>query len=65
MGVKVGGSIRELCIQGCSKGSNDINWLALHNKKAKFACDQSASRKEHDDITNCHFQNISFSKITS
>jgi hypothetical protein len=45
MGIEAGGSIRELCNQRCSKGSNDINKLALCNKRAKFACGQSASQK--------------------
>jgi hypothetical protein len=36
MGTEVGGSIGELCSQGCSKGSNDINKLALHNKTSQI-----------------------------
>jgi len=43
MGTKVGGSIGELCNQGYNKGNNDINKLALHNKRTKSACGQSAS----------------------
>ncbi len=50
MSTEVGGSIRELCSQGYSKGSNDINKLALHKKMTKFVCGQSASWKDSDDI---------------
>ncbi len=63
MGTKVGGSIRELCNQGCSKGNNDINKLALCNKRVKFACGQSASQKDPHCITNSHFQSKSLRKI--
>ncbi len=55
MGIKARGSIRELCNQGCSKGSNDINKLALCNKRAKFACGESAFHKDPHHITNSHF----------
>jgi hypothetical protein len=51
MGIEVGGSIRELCSQGYSKGNNDINKLALHNKMTKSACGQSASWKDSNDTT--------------
>jgi len=52
VGIEVGGFIGELCSQGYSKGSNDINKLALDNKRTKSACGQSASWKDFDDITN-------------
>ncbi len=55
MGTEVGGSIRELCNQGYSIGSNDINKLALHKKMTKFACGRSASWKDFDDITSYYF----------
>jgi hypothetical protein len=52
VGIEVGGSIGELCNQEYSKGNNDINKLALHNKMTKFACGQSTSWKDSDDITS-------------
>jgi len=55
VGIKARRSTGELCNQGCSKGINDINKLVLHNKGAKFACGQSASRKDLDKITGCCF----------
>jgi hypothetical protein len=34
--IEAGRSIGKLCSQGCSKGSNDINKLALHNKRSNL-----------------------------
>jgi len=65
VGIVAGGSIGKLCNQGCSKGSNDINKLVLHNKKAKFACGQNASQKDLDGIMGCYFKSKSSSKIAS
>ncbi len=62
MGAKARRSIEELCPQGCTKGSNDINHLVLHNKRNKFACGPNTSRKEPNDITSCHFHSRSFGK---
>jgi hypothetical protein len=64
VGTKAGGSIRELCNQGCSKGNNDINKLVLCNKRAKFACGQNASQKDRHCITSSHFRSKSLRKIT-
>ncbi len=47
--------IRELCIQGCIKGSNDIDHLVLHNKRTKSTCGPSTSQKEPNDIMGYHF----------
>ncbi len=65
MGIKVRGSIGELCNQGCSKGNNDINKLELHNRKANLTCGQNTSRKDFNNITSCYFQKRSSSKTTS
>ncbi len=55
MGIKAKGCIGKLCSQGCSKGNNDINKLALHNKRAKSGCGQSASWKDPNNITSLLF----------
>jgi hypothetical protein len=65
VGTKARGSIGKLCSQACSKGSNDINKLVLHNKKAKFACGQSSFQKDPDGIMGCYFSSKSSSKIIS
>jgi hypothetical protein len=59
VGAKVGRSIGELCIQGHIKGNNDIDHLALHNKRTKSAHGPNTFRKEPNDIMSCYFQNKS------
>jgi hypothetical protein len=64
VGIEVGGSTGELCNQGCGKRNNDINQLALFNKRAKLACGESASGKNPHDIMSCHFQSRPLSRTT-
>jgi len=59
VGAKVGRSIGELCTQGHTKGNNDIDHLALHNKRTKSAHGPNTFQKEPNDIMSCYFQNKS------
>jgi hypothetical protein len=56
---------RELCTQGFTKGGNDINWLALHNKGTQSACSSSTSWKEPNNITSCYLKNNSHGHAAS
>ncbi len=64
VGAKVGRSIKELCAQRPIEGSNDINCLALHNKRTKSACSPRTSWKEPNNITSCYFLNRPHGKAT-
>lgn len=59
MGAKARRFIGELCTQGHIEGSNDIDHLALHNKRTKYARGLNTFWKELNNTMNCHFHNIS------
>jgi hypothetical protein len=65
VGAEVGRFTKELCIQRCTKRNNDINCLALPNKKTKSTCSPSTFWKEPNIITSCYFQSRPHGKATS
>ncbi len=56
MGIVTKGSIGKLCNQRCGKRRNDINYLALYNKRAKLTYGKGTFGKNPHNITSYHFQ---------
>jgi hypothetical protein len=54
--IQAGRFIKEVCTKGPNEGNNDINHLALHKKRTKYACNPSMFQKEPNDIMGCYFQ---------
>jgi hypothetical protein len=63
VGLEIRRFTGELCIQGRIKGSNDIDRLMLHNKRTKFTCGPSTSRKEPNDIMGYQLKSKPFIKV--